>query len=168
MTSPNPVSPDHTGSRLELGIFLASFAVLFLELLLTRIFSVTMFHHFAFFAVALAMTGLGAGGLALTVLPERFPRERLPVLAGVSALVFALATVLVVSLAFHLPVTRGLRAVAGISARMVSWSWAVNAAASVFGSVCAVLVSMTAGFGAAMLVGIGAYAVALLAARMAS
>jgi SAM-dependent methyltransferase len=109
MTSPSPVSPEHTGSRLELGIFLASFAVLFLELLLTRIFSVTMFHHFAFFAVALAMTGLGAGGLALTVWPERFPRERLPVQAGVSALVFALATVLVVSLAFHLPVTLQLR-----------------------------------------------------------
>jgi SAM-dependent methyltransferase len=109
MTSANPVSPNQTGSSLELGIFLASFAVLFLELLLTRIFSVTMFHHFAFFAVALAMTGLGAGGLALTVLPERFPRERLPVLAGVSALVFALATVLVVSLAFHLPVTLQLR-----------------------------------------------------------
>jgi hypothetical protein len=59
-------------------------------------------------------------------------------------------------------------AVAGISPRMVSWSWAVNAAASVFGSVCAVLVSMTAGFGAAMLMGIGAYALALVAARMAA
>jgi hypothetical protein len=107
--SPDPVSPDTHGSRLELGIFLASFAVLLLELLLTRIFSVTMFHHFAFFAVALAMTGLGAGGLALTIWPERFPRERLPVLAGVSALVFALATMLVVSLAFHLPVSLQLR-----------------------------------------------------------
>ncbi|UCF41256.1 MAG: hypothetical protein JSW43_02680 [Gemmatimonadota bacterium] len=102
-------SLQHRGIRLELGIFLASFAVLFLELLLTRVFSVTMFHHFAFFAIALAMTGLGVGGLVLTLWPERFSRERLPVLAAVSALGFALATVLVVSLAFHLPVSLQLR-----------------------------------------------------------
>ena len=37
------------------GIFLISFSVILLELLLTRIFSVTMYHHLSFLSVSLAM-----------------------------------------------------------------------------------------------------------------
>src|SRR5579862_8225860 len=45
------------------GIALASFAALLLELVLTRLFSVVLFYHFAFLAISIALLGLGAGGV---------------------------------------------------------------------------------------------------------
>ncbi|MFQ5678346.1 MAG: hypothetical protein ACE5HP_02695 [Gemmatimonadota bacterium] len=91
--------------RLDAGIFLVSFGLLSVELLLTRIFSVTMYHHFSFLAVTLAMLGLGAGGLAVTLRPERFRPERLAAQASAGALLLSLSTVCVVWLAFQLPVS---------------------------------------------------------------
>src|SRR3989344_991086 len=46
-----------------IGIFFVSMAMLMYEILLTRIFSVTMMYHFAFMAVSLAMFGLAAGAV---------------------------------------------------------------------------------------------------------
>ena len=63
-------------SRLDAGIFLISFAFLLFELLLTRIFSVTMLHHLTFLTVSLAMMGLGASGMRVTLRALAFPPER--------------------------------------------------------------------------------------------
>ena len=49
-----------------LGLALVSLATLVLELTLTRLFSATMFYHFAFLAVSLALFGSGASGVAVT------------------------------------------------------------------------------------------------------
>ncbi|MGH7517195.1 MAG: hypothetical protein ACREOC_06970 [Gemmatimonadales bacterium] len=46
-------------------------ATLFSELALTRIFSVLLYYHFSFFAVALAMSGLALGGLWVARWPVR-------------------------------------------------------------------------------------------------
>ena len=40
------------------GVFAVSAALLITELALTRIFSVTMFYHFAFLAISIALFGL--------------------------------------------------------------------------------------------------------------
>jgi len=90
--------------RLDVGIFLASFTVLLVELLLTRILSVTMFPHFSFLAVAVAMTGLGASGLAVTLWPGRFSAHSLPRVGRMAALTFAITAVLVVGIAFRIPI----------------------------------------------------------------
>ena len=45
------------------GVFLVCFANLLLEVLITRIFSATMFYHFTFMAVGLAMFGIAASGV---------------------------------------------------------------------------------------------------------
>jgi hypothetical protein len=45
------------------GIFLAAAGVLAFEVLLTRVFSVVMWYHFASMAIAVAMFGLSVGGL---------------------------------------------------------------------------------------------------------
>jgi len=45
------------------GVFLVSFAMLQAELVLTRVFSVTLWYHFAFVAVSVALLGLAAGGV---------------------------------------------------------------------------------------------------------
>lgn len=52
-----------SNTRYALGIALASFAALLLELALTRLFSVVLFYHFAFLAISIALLGLGAGGV---------------------------------------------------------------------------------------------------------
>lgn len=47
-----------------LTVFLLSFCGLALEVAMTRIFAVVLRYHFAFFAIALALCGLGLGGYA--------------------------------------------------------------------------------------------------------
>ncbi|HEY6308907.1 MAG TPA: hypothetical protein VI488_20895 [Candidatus Angelobacter sp.] len=45
------------------AVALVSFASLLLELAMTRLFSVVLFYHFAFFAISVALLGLGSGGV---------------------------------------------------------------------------------------------------------
>ncbi|MBI3261531.1 MAG: hypothetical protein HYZ58_00095 [Acidobacteria bacterium] len=59
------------------AIALLSAAVLIVELSLTRIFSVTMFYHFAFLAVSFAMLGLSASAVFVYVTPRAHPPDRL-------------------------------------------------------------------------------------------
>jgi hypothetical protein len=54
-----------------IGLFLTTLSLLQLELFLTRIFSVTMWYHFAFMAISLAMFGLAAGAVLIEILPKR-------------------------------------------------------------------------------------------------
>jgi hypothetical protein len=56
---------------LGLAVACVAAATLFSELALTRIFSVLLFYHFSFFAVALAMSGLALGGLWVARWPVR-------------------------------------------------------------------------------------------------
>ncbi len=53
----------HKRLPIFLGVFFISFATLMLEIGMTRIFSVLYEYHYAFLAVALAISGLGAGGI---------------------------------------------------------------------------------------------------------
>ena len=45
------------------GVAAVSAALLMTELALTRIFSVTMYYHFAFLAISIALFGLSASGV---------------------------------------------------------------------------------------------------------
>lgn len=92
-------------SRLDAGIFLISFAVLLVELLLTRIFSVTMYYHLSFVVVSLAMLGFGLSGLLINLWPNFFRAEKMRKHLAVGALLFAATSVLVVGVAFRLPVS---------------------------------------------------------------
>jgi hypothetical protein len=56
-----------------LGLGLTTLATLILELSLTRIFSVIFYYHFAFMAISLALSGLGAGGV-LSYLVSKNPQ----------------------------------------------------------------------------------------------
>jgi hypothetical protein len=59
------------------GLFLTTLSLLQLELFLTRIFSVTMWYHFAFMAISLAMLGLAAGAVLVEVMKKRDPHRTL-------------------------------------------------------------------------------------------
>jgi SAM-dependent methyltransferase len=73
------------------GIALLSAASLLFELLLTRLFSVVLWYHYALAVISLAMLGIGAGGVWLSVRLERFPPERLRAQLAACALGFGLA-----------------------------------------------------------------------------
>lgn len=93
------------------GVALASFATIALELLLTRVYSVTMYYHFAFMVISLALLGLAVGGVALYLFPGFFARRSPGFWAAASMLGFAVGVVFALSVALHNPISlRGWRA----------------------------------------------------------
>ena len=58
-----------------LGLFLITLATVAYEILLTRIFSVTMWYHFAFVAISVAMFGMSVGAVLVYIVPKWF-RDR--------------------------------------------------------------------------------------------
>src|SRR5438552_11420453 len=60
-----------------LAIGCLSAAIIVVELTLTRVFSVTMFYHFAFLAISIAMFGLSAGSVFVYVTPRLHPPDRI-------------------------------------------------------------------------------------------
>jgi spermidine synthase len=90
---PDPRS-DTPSRRHLLAIALASFAVLFFQITVTRVLSVVLWYHWAFLSISLAMLGLGAPGVWFAL---RAPRARwLPLLlwCGGLSLPVAVAAVL--------------------------------------------------------------------------
>ncbi len=77
-----------------LGLALVTLATVMYEIILTRIFSVTMWYHFAFVAISVAMFGLTVGAIIVYAGPARFTASRLPDRLGLSALGFGVAAVL--------------------------------------------------------------------------
>jgi hypothetical protein len=75
-----------------LGIGAVSGALLMTELALTRIFSVTMYYHFAFLAISIALFGLSASGVLVYVLRRRLANVATDRLLAIGAIVHAAAT----------------------------------------------------------------------------
>jgi spermidine synthase len=76
------------------GIAATSAALLMTELALTRIFSVTMFYHFAFLAISIALFGLSASGVFVYVMHRTFARVSTNALLCAGALAHCLTTLL--------------------------------------------------------------------------
>ena len=74
------------------GVAAVSAALLMTELALTRIFSVTMYYHFAFLAISIALFGLSASGVAVYLLRRRLVSIDTGVLLAVAATAHAFAT----------------------------------------------------------------------------
>ena len=75
------------------GLFLTTLSLLQLEFFLTRIYSVTMWYHFAFMAISLAMFGIAAGAVWVELVVKGNPHNLLPrmtlLFAVTSAICFA-------------------------------------------------------------------------------
>ncbi|HKY21969.1 MAG TPA: hypothetical protein VJM31_12195, partial [Vicinamibacterales bacterium] len=76
------------------GVGCIAGAILMIELALTRIFSVTMYYHFAFLAISIALFGLSASGVYVYVGRNTFGRRSTATLLTVHSLLFAAVTVL--------------------------------------------------------------------------
>jgi hypothetical protein len=86
-----PVSADRGALA---GIAAVSAALLMTELALTRIFSVTMYYHFAFLAISIALFGLSASGVFVYVGRDRLAGASTRELLAAAALAHAAATVI--------------------------------------------------------------------------
>jgi hypothetical protein len=75
-----------------IGIAAVSAALLMTELALTRIFSVTMYYHFAFLAISIALFGLSASGVLVFILRRRLEPVATPALLAAGSLLHGLAT----------------------------------------------------------------------------
>ena len=99
------------------GIALLCFANLLLEVLVTRLFSATMFYHFTFMAVGLAMFGIAASGVYVFLRASTFATNVERHLR-IHAHLFALATLVFLIFATRFPVFKGGK-VPEISAGMI-------------------------------------------------
>lgn len=103
---PETVSTSESRVRIgnALGVFFVALSTLMLEIVLTRIFSVTIWYHFGALAISLAMFGIGASGVLVYIVPSVFGRERLqrqlPVLCAVFAASIAVCFFLQLGIAF--------------------------------------------------------------------
>ena len=76
------------------ALFLVALATLTYEVLLTRIFSVTMYYHFAFVAVSVALFGMTLGAVLVYVLPGAFPADRTRRSIAIASLLFGVTTII--------------------------------------------------------------------------
>ena len=68
-------SPSEPTRFTYIGLFLTTLSILQFELFLTRIFSVTMWYHFAFVAISVALFGMTLGALIVHYFPRSFADE---------------------------------------------------------------------------------------------
>ena len=92
MTDTIAVSVRATDRTTLGGIAAVSAALLMTELALTRIFSVTMYYHFAFLAISIALFGLSASGVCVYLARRRLAGVDIRTLLCTTALIHALAT----------------------------------------------------------------------------
>lgn len=83
-------------------IFLVGASTLLFEILLTRIFSVTMWYHFAFISISLALFGISASGVVLTFRKSPANGKLLRPIA-IAVLAFALAVPVAFVLELRIP-----------------------------------------------------------------
>jgi hypothetical protein len=76
------------------GVAAVSAALLMTELALTRIFSVTMYYHFAFLAISIALFGLSASGVTVYLLRRRLASVHTGMLLAAISLTHAFATLI--------------------------------------------------------------------------
>ncbi len=86
MTDTIAVSVRATDRTILGGIAAVSAALLMTELALTRIFSVTMYYHFAFLAISIALFGLSASGVCVYLARRRLARVDIRTLLSATAL----------------------------------------------------------------------------------
>jgi hypothetical protein len=88
-----------------LAVALVSLSSLLLELALTRLFSVVLFYHFAFFAISVALLGLGSGGVFAHIRQEWLERFELRALGARLCLLNSIFILAAVEVVLHTPVS---------------------------------------------------------------
>ena len=85
-----------------IAVALISAAALAYEILLMRLFSITLWHHFAYMIISLALLGYGASGAVLTLAQGTLQRRFAPLFCA-AALAFGLSAIACFALAQRVP-----------------------------------------------------------------
>ena len=88
-----PIAPPAPSPRTYIGVFWVALATLMFEVLLVRIFSVTMWYHFAFVAISVGMFGSSVGAALVFLFPRIFVVDRTKAQMARFAQYFALAAI---------------------------------------------------------------------------
>src|SRR5215510_5393377 len=91
--------------RTFLGISILTLSVLMLELALTRLYSATMYYHYAFMAISLALFGSGASGVFIYIIQRKVNPASTGRWLSTMALAFAVSTVFALYVILSLPLT---------------------------------------------------------------
>ncbi|PCJ56189.1 MAG: hypothetical protein COA73_12555 [Candidatus Hydrogenedentota bacterium] len=82
-----------TRRRDLVGIFMVTAATLMFQIVLTRIFSVSMWYHFAFVAISVSMFGFTIGALLVFFYPKIFTKEKTHYHMALSSLAFGILVI---------------------------------------------------------------------------
>ena len=94
-------------TKVFFGIFLLTLSVLMLELSLTRLFSATMYYHFAFMAVSLALFGSGASGVFIYVIQNWLDKAKTGRWMSIFSILYALSLIFALYVIFENPLVLG-------------------------------------------------------------
>jgi SAM-dependent methyltransferase len=92
-----------TTRQLLLGVFFISMGALALEIVLTRIFSVKMWYHFAFLAISMALMGSAMAGVLLYFFPRLTRPEMVQKWIGRASIALAVAVPIIFLIYLRIP-----------------------------------------------------------------
>ena len=142
LKSQNPGAQIGSAVRPEayIGLFLVTLATLMYEILLTRIFSVTMWYHFAFVAISVAMFGMTVGSIIVYLCPRYFTQEQAVHHLGLSALCFSISVVICFLVYLNTPFMGSAdRSTADTSLLTIALIYLLIATPFVFSGICVCL-----------------------------
>ena len=132
-------APPGRRGRFYAGLFLLTAATLMLEVIETRLLSVMMWYHLAFFVISASMFGMTAGAVWAYLRRERMTRETLSLTLGRLSAAFAIAT----ALSLALQITLATAIVASATLAVVLAELAIAIALPFFCSGAAVSLALT-------------------------
>ncbi len=101
------VVPEYLKEKLStghlLGIFVISLASLLHEFTMTRILSVSLWYHFAFMIISVALLGIGVSGVALSLFPKLLSRPADKLLTLLS-MIYAASVLLTFMISYYVPI----------------------------------------------------------------
>jgi hypothetical protein len=90
------MQPSHTGKLFHpvfFGVFFVAMAALCLEVILTRIFSYSIWYHFAYLTINIALLGFGSSGSILSAYPAIIENDRWKIFLIICTILSAISTI---------------------------------------------------------------------------
>ena len=130
---PQTIPETRAGKNMYFGIFFIALSTLMYEILLTRIFSVTMGYHFAFMAISIALFGMTLGAIIVYLYPQKFPQEKINYHLAKNSFLFSLTIIISFLIHLFVPFLHGM-SIVGFS--ITAMTYIVISIPFVFSGIC--------------------------------
>src|SRR4030095_10268216 len=97
-----PQRKDKLTYKHKLGLLLVSLSALMLEFTLIRVLSVSLWYHFAFMIISIALLGLGISGVTI-ILSRRIGRAEINSFLTMTSVLYALSIIISFTLINKIP-----------------------------------------------------------------